>query len=220
MESVDHFYLTLPSSASLDLHPDNKLSDFTTVLMNPLQLKREEYEVGLCEMILNTDIENLPHNLFWMVVYRSVECVETILQVEDTRNLKRTIIAKKVNTTTFATREYFFEEFALRRAYFKSVPAIFGHLNDLFDMSIMCKDLVYKTEMRTYEDKVIISLSSKVSVNLRDRDMFFLRRSPWQRKHIRRRDAELDILHDIPTMLKRVILSVAVSYTHLTLPTS
>src|SRR5678816_2066239 len=144
MESVDHFYLTLPSSASLDLHPDNKLSDFTTVLMNPLQLKREEYEVGLCEMILNTDIENLPHNLFWMVVYRSVECVETILQVEDTRDLRR---------STIGAKEYFFEEFALRRAYFKSVPAIFSYLNDLFDMSIMCKDMVYKTDMRTYEDK-------------------------------------------------------------------
>src|SRR5678815_1302223 len=71
-----------------------------------------------------------------------------------------------------------------------------------------CKDLVYKTDMRANEDKVIISLRSKVSVNLRDRDMFFLRRSQWQRKHIRKRDAELDILHDIPTMLKRVILSV------------
>src|SRR5678815_3281792 len=98
-----------------------------------------------------------------MTVYRSVECVETILQVEGTRYLKRTTIAKKLNTATFATKEYFIEEFALRRAYFKSVPAIFSHLNDLFDMSIMCKDLVYKTDMRTYEDKVIRSLRSKVS---------------------------------------------------------
>src|SRR5678816_3116400 len=150
-------------------------------------------------MILNTDIENFPHNLFWMLVYRSVECVETILQVKDTRDLRR---------STIGTKEYFFEEFTLQRAYFKSVPAIFSYLNDLFDMSIMCKDLVYKTDMRTYEDKVIISLRSKVSVNLRDRDTFFLERSQWQRKHIRKRYGELDILHDIPTMLKRVILSV------------
>src|SRR5678815_5192940 len=161
--------------------------------MNPIQLEREAYEVGLCEMILNTDIENLPHNLFWMLVYRSVECVETILQVKDTRDLRR---------STIGTKEYFFEEFTLQRAYFKSVPAIFSYLNDLFDMSIMCKDLVYKTDMRTYEDRVIISLRSKVSVNLRDRDMFFLKRSPWQRKHIRKRYGELDILHDIPTMLE------------------
>ena len=56
MESEDHFYLTLSSSASMDLHPDNKVSDFTTELIFPIQLEREMYEIVLCELILEVNI--------------------------------------------------------------------------------------------------------------------------------------------------------------------
>src|SRR5678815_2870443 len=92
MESVDHFYLTLPSSASLDLHPDNKLSDFTTELMNPIQLERGMYEVGLCEMILDANIENLPQTRHWIMIYRDVEYVKTTLKITNISELKSTCL--------------------------------------------------------------------------------------------------------------------------------
>lgn len=40
MESEDYFYLTLPFSSSMDLHPNNKVSDLTTELTFPVQLER------------------------------------------------------------------------------------------------------------------------------------------------------------------------------------
>ena len=43
------FYLTLPSNASLDVYPNNTLSDYTTRLFNPIQLTGN-WEVGLSEI--------------------------------------------------------------------------------------------------------------------------------------------------------------------------
>lgn len=40
------FYVTLPSNASMDVFPDNKVSDFKTLLEYPINLNRP-YEVGL-----------------------------------------------------------------------------------------------------------------------------------------------------------------------------
>lgn len=47
--SDQQFYLTLPSNASLNIYPDNTLSDYTTRLFNPIQLSGR-WEVGLSEI--------------------------------------------------------------------------------------------------------------------------------------------------------------------------
>ena len=44
------FYVTLPSNASLDVFPDNTLTQFTTRLKNPLQLDGQ-YKVALTEIM-------------------------------------------------------------------------------------------------------------------------------------------------------------------------
>src|SRR6201990_1177401 len=87
MESEDHFYLTLPSSASMDLHPDNKVSDFTTELIFPIQIEREMYEIGLCELILDVNIENVTSNRLSFVISRSVKFVKFLLKISNVKGL-------------------------------------------------------------------------------------------------------------------------------------
>ena len=44
--SMGSFYMTLPSNASMKIFPDNKKSDYTTLLSNNISLNGE-YEVAL-----------------------------------------------------------------------------------------------------------------------------------------------------------------------------
>ena len=52
-----NFYVTLPSNASMQTYPENKQSNFTTILKNPLELG-ERYEVALVEMSYTHSIIN------------------------------------------------------------------------------------------------------------------------------------------------------------------
>lgn len=58
---TDSFYVTLPSTASMDIYPDNAISHFTTRLQKPIDLDGI-WEVGLCEVSLPTKWANIGEN--------------------------------------------------------------------------------------------------------------------------------------------------------------
>lgn len=58
--SSGDFYVTLPSNASLDVYPLNRLSSFRTKLNTPLQLEGQ-WEVALVELIFPTPLINVPY---------------------------------------------------------------------------------------------------------------------------------------------------------------
>ena len=47
MTSSDGFYMTLPADGSIDVYPNNTLSNFTNRLVQPVDLSEGEWEVGL-----------------------------------------------------------------------------------------------------------------------------------------------------------------------------
>ena len=49
MNTQNNFYIILPSNSSVDHFPQNTMSDYTTVLSNPLNLEGN-YEVALTEL--------------------------------------------------------------------------------------------------------------------------------------------------------------------------
>ncbi len=57
MES-EPFYITLPSNASMDLYPDNKISHYQTKLPKIISLP-QNWEVGLCELIFPANWYNV-----------------------------------------------------------------------------------------------------------------------------------------------------------------
>lgn len=63
---MSSFYLTLPSSASMTEYPDNKQSNFTTVLANEVVLN-SNYEVALTQMLyspyIKTDVAEISATL-------------------------------------------------------------------------------------------------------------------------------------------------------------
>ena len=51
------FYVTLPSNASMDTHPDNKKSNYSTQLSTPIVLDGN-YEVALANITCTPNIRN------------------------------------------------------------------------------------------------------------------------------------------------------------------
>ena len=47
---MEHFYVTLPSDISGYYFPNNTIANFTTKLATPIQLRPDQWEVGLVEI--------------------------------------------------------------------------------------------------------------------------------------------------------------------------
>ena len=64
------FHMTLPSDGSLDVYPQNTLSDYRTHLPQMMNLEDDDWEVGLSEIVYPTSIMNVQEkcNTFWVLV--------------------------------------------------------------------------------------------------------------------------------------------------------
>lgn len=58
----DKFYVVLPSSSSIDVFPDNKISNFKVNLPNPLEIDVDKWEVALQEIHFNNSWYNIREN--------------------------------------------------------------------------------------------------------------------------------------------------------------
>ena len=72
----DHFFIVLPSNASMNLYPDNKISRFKVTLPSSLKLDMKKWEVGLSEIqfqhtwynirdgknVIYKELKNVPHD--------------------------------------------------------------------------------------------------------------------------------------------------------------
>lgn len=56
---MNQFFVTLPSSASAKINPNNKVTHYNVYLGQNLHLEDENYEVGLAEIHLRGDLENV-----------------------------------------------------------------------------------------------------------------------------------------------------------------
>ena len=68
---MSHFYMTLPSNSSMEYHPENTVSQFTTVLAQPVDLTGD-WEVALTEISIPSDWCNLAseHHYFMLNAFR------------------------------------------------------------------------------------------------------------------------------------------------------
>lgn len=202
MESEDHLYITLPSSASLDLHPNNKISDFKTELLNTIHFEREMYEVGLSEIILDANIENVPENRAAFTIYRSDNYVKNTLKLKNTKGLTLAKVDGKM---------YYCEKFTVRRGLYNTLSEMFRHFNKKFIASTMCHDLVFRTTKPLGEVLEIVSLKSWRSENLHDINTFYFHPLPWFRKCISAADnASIDAPDIIPSV--KAFISVLYRY--------
>jgi hypothetical protein len=65
------FYLTLPSNSSGDYYPNNTTAQFTTKLNGRYELNGS-WEVGLVELIIPSDIQNVYGDAFYFTIRRHV----------------------------------------------------------------------------------------------------------------------------------------------------
>lgn len=176
MENEDHFYITLPSSASMDLHPNNVISDFTTELLNTIYVDTDKFEVGLSEIILDADVENVPGNQPAFDIYRNVEFVKNTLKIEDTSNLP---------TVRTLGGEYFYEMFSIEGGKYDSIAEILGFFNDRFITSRICRDLVFQAINQPRGDLELVTLKSLLSQDLHDQHAFSFEPYDWFQKSVR-----------------------------------
>jgi hypothetical protein len=183
MESEDHFYLTLPSSASMDLHPDNKISDFTTELLQNVQLERERYEIGLCEMILDVDVENVTSEYSAFIISRSTKFVKEGLNVKNVGGLG---VASRGNIN------FYWEAFSVERGKYNSLDELFGYFNTKFLSSRMCTDLYFHVKKVPNVNYEIVTLKSIMPTNLKDERIFTFHSAHWMRHCIYIPDISLE----------------------------
>ena len=64
------FHLSLPIDGSLNVYPENTLSEFRTHLPQTMTLEDNDWEVGLSEIVYPTSIMNVQEkcNTFWVLV--------------------------------------------------------------------------------------------------------------------------------------------------------
>ncbi|CAF1087084.1 unnamed protein product [Brachionus calyciflorus] len=63
------FYVTLPSNSSMDLYPENTMTDFTVLLKDPIRLE-VQYEVALVDLTYK-------HSWSLEVVYHDGENIQS-----------------------------------------------------------------------------------------------------------------------------------------------
>ena len=65
---MKEFYLTLLSDSSLNTFVDNKQSSFTVRLDHPIQIDKDNWEVGLVEIITPSEVKNVTdeNNFFFL----------------------------------------------------------------------------------------------------------------------------------------------------------
>ena len=73
---MNNFYLTLLSDSSLSIYPKNQQSDFTVKLDRAIQIDKDQWEVGLVELITPTEVKNITkkNNFFFVKLYDSQLC--------------------------------------------------------------------------------------------------------------------------------------------------
>ena len=174
MESEDHFYLTLPSSASMDLHPNNKVSDFTTELIFPIQIERERYEIGLCEVILDVDVENVTSHQSAFVIFRSVKFIKEVLKKKNVKGL---------GIVNHGKDAFYWEEFTVKRGKYDSVDDVFGYFNSKFLRSRICDDLFFQVKKIPNTEYEFVTLKSILENKLKEKTFSF-QKSPWMKKCI------------------------------------
>lgn len=203
MESEDHFYLSLPSSASMELHPDNKISDFITELLNTINLERDAYEVGLSEIILDAEIENITETKLAFTIFRGVESVKKDLKI---KNLSG------VNYTRRNNERYYYESFSINRGLYRNLSSMFRHFNTKLVTSKICSDLIFKVHNSSNEENELITFKSLKGINMKDTKLFLWQRENWFRKCPYLRNGEYNHETDIQKIrneLKRHIPSMS-----------
>ena len=65
---MSRFYLTLPSNNSIKYYPENAVARYTTKLDNTIELE-VEWEVGMVEIWIPTDLVNVPVDRCYYTIY-------------------------------------------------------------------------------------------------------------------------------------------------------
>lgn len=98
MAQSEGFYMTLPSDGSIQFFPDNKLSDYKTLLPNQMHLDDGEWEVALTEMMYDHSVRNLsPEEAYFDVLFPGTQVL--FLGNPDPFNSGRFTLEKLYNVT-------------------------------------------------------------------------------------------------------------------------
>ena len=80
-------YVHLLSNASMDVFPNNTLSDFSTILHHPLILEADEWDVGLVEINIPNNVDTITKDEAWikLVTYEETQA-ELVYIASDVNN--------------------------------------------------------------------------------------------------------------------------------------
>lgn len=159
--SLNDFYVSLPSSASMDIHPSNTLANYTTELHTPIDIDRSAYEVGLCEFQLHGNVYNI---LEPKEVFRIARESDEIFKLTQSKMLPHT------------EKYHYISIISIKPGYYRDIDDIIDSLNAQFLSDVYTRDLYITRINETYDNKkdMKISLVSNQGLNINSYDATYV----------------------------------------------
>lgn len=178
MESTDSFYMTLPSSASMDLYPRNSMNHYTTDFYKPISLDRDQFEVGLCEFQLEGHVFNIEEDKVALTICRNKNEILKISNAlsEHENNVTLEISEKKYRITKEEGQILYVVEVALESGYYRDEFSVMENLNTNLRKNILTRDLEFQILPTTTstQSRFIMRLRSTIGLSINTSSVFRL----------------------------------------------
>ena len=173
MADNDQFYVILPSNSSMDIYPDNKISNFKVYLANPLQLDSAKWEVGLSEI-------QFPH--LWYNIREGKNIIEKQilnLTVDELNYIYPIEKGKDIAAETAKRRKLMSEKSdEIVVAFRKKIivpPGYYSNIEKLLEMlhRLEHEDDIRPTEFKyeTHSRRVNVKVPKQCKINFLDSDI-------------------------------------------------
>lgn len=131
----NQFYITLPSSANLDLYPENTLSKYITELYNTIDLEKDKYEVGMCQFTFNGKIYNIENKVHLFTVYRTAYSMNIVKDIEKEKHVKKLVANEK---------SFYYTEIYLKPGFYNDINDIIKVINKQLSSNKLSEGVIFK----------------------------------------------------------------------------
>lgn len=171
MTSTESFYMTLPSSSSLDIYPGNTMSQYKISFTNPIRIDREQYEVGLCEFQLDGFVFNIEEQKAVITICRHNNEIHKITKVME----------KEYKTAKMDGESFFVIDINVNGGYYRDEMSFLENLNTNLRKNNLTQDLEFRFK-RTFRNnrlKPLIELVSNRELDINSKKLFKIYMSAW-----------------------------------------
>jgi hypothetical protein len=166
----EDIYITLPSSASMELYPGNTLASYKTIFQHPLEHERKS-KLGLCEVLIHASTLNIRKEdarfIFQRRMYKKQTKYPTLEYVDEEKN-------------TAYVEDMRFAEIKIKEGLYKNIDHLVKALNFSLSINAIASSFYFAVKPLPEPNpdqmcRVVLSASDKKNIRLDDVTITFSR---------------------------------------------